>query len=572
MGANVDGPAPGAPAAHVPPPPAGPGGPPPAHGVTAWLEKFPAIIAAVKDYTGLTALLILAVMAVIVLLVLRTDLDPGALYWVLLPGLLLVLVAGLGLALVYAVRMRHAASGPAAAPAVGDGEAHADDDADPPAVLRRCLGERYQVEDAPFHDGDHTLLYRGFDACLERGVAVKWLKANDNPHHFHDFARSCRTAIRVADLPNFLSIYEGWLKRPDRCFIVMQLVQGRDLRQVIERSPGGMHLGQVRRVVLGLGDSLVRAHALTATHGNLKPSSILVDDSGEPFLSPRTRLGELHGQKLLEAIETQHLTDEDLTYLAPEELDGAAHAELRDQYLLGLLTYDMLTGGLPPVLPGGGRLTCCATLLAKRSGAFAALPPVHTVRAGVPVRISQILARMLAPDPKRRYATLEGALVQMRRAEQLAFLTARESYARCLCGGGDAFFREFYTRFQQVDGVAAHFEALNEQRWTAQRAMLQAAVNACFDFVQLYPTSTDVPEPNALTAIARSHGTQGRNIDRALYQPFIDALTATVCDRDAATGTGPFDPECADPARRDEIRSAWCSVMTPVVEYMVANR
>jgi len=58
-----------------------------------------------------------------------------------------------------------------------------------------------------------------------------------------------------------------------------------------------------------------------------------------------------------------------------------------------------------------------------------------------------------------------------------------------------------------------------------------------------------------------------------LCQPFVDTLIATVCDTEPRSGRAPFDPACAgDGARRDDIRSAWQSVMRPVVEYMVANR
>lgn len=335
----------------------------------------------------------------------------------------------------------------------------------------------------------------------------------------------------------------------------------------------------LRRVFVRLTTAIARAHDLGISYGNLKPSNIFLDESFEPFILPVGRrrdparerqsalalLARLQG--CAETGSAPRESDlEDLAYLVPErfgEQIEEVRPQLADQYMLGVLAYEMATGQLPTLVPDTTRL------LSDGSDAFVPLPPVAQLRRLCPQRVGALVARMAQIDPLLRHDKLSEVLLETDLQDELNLVIARDSYRRCAqVPGFDAqFFARFYAGFMRDCPEARPFFArFAPGDWERQHRMLKEAVLLLFAFAQQHGASS---EPNLLSRTAASH----RGIPASLYGPFLDALVRTVCG-DEASGQPAFDPVCQQPdTTRDLARDLaryWRRALAPGIDYLKA--
>ena len=329
----------------------------------------------------------------------------------------------------------------------------------------------------------------------------------------------------------------------------------------------------LRRVFLRLATAIARAHALGISYGNLKPSNIFLDDSFEPFILPvgRRRDPARERQSVLALLarlqgcaqtgSTPRPSDqEDLCYLVPEhfgEQIDEVQPQLADQYMLGVLTYEMVTGARPVLLPQPQHL------LADGRHAFVALPPVALHRRLCPQRLGALVARMAHPDPAQRHPRLAEVLQEPDLQDDLNLVIARDSYRRCAQAPGfdDQFFARFYANFlRSCPDAAPFFARFAPGDWARQHRMLKEAVLLLFAFAQQQGGLT---EPNLLSRTAASH----RHIPAALYAPFLDALVLTVCG-DEAGSSPPADPACQQRETALDLARYWQRALAPGIAYL----
>ncbi len=422
--------------------------------------------------------------------------------------------------------------------------------------------------------GDTSDVLMAMDEVLNRRVVKKVLK---RPEQAGEFRENAQAASVLSNLPNFISVYSAGFGGGERPHIIMQhMAKGNLSKHIRAHREAELDLEYARRVVYRIGGAMYEAHNRNVAIGNLKSTNILLDDDYEPYLSPRTRNTFLKAFELRNAVSERLVTLEDLTYTAPEILTrgGARNVpyELSDQYSLGILAYELCTGRLPETLPLDVSLPeteqlewACQLIERRGDGAFVELPALKVLRRDVPGHISSIIARMVSLEPEERYPRMDIALGALRSAEHVVVEDARESYVRCLNNPREpGFFECFYDTFTGRGDIGQRFGGFDRDRWTRQHGKLRHALDASFSFVRNYIPNVEVPEPNALTRTARSHGAAGMGIRPDEYRHFVDALVSTVCGDDERA---PFDPECEDADRRDEIAIAWRELMKPVVRY-----
>lgn len=439
-------------------------------------------------------------------------------------------------------------------------------------------GEATETLESPetLYVGKKTDVIGAYDPVLRRNVIKKVLKSGEDREEFID---SARTAMRLSNLPNYIKIYSASIARNEPPHLVMQYLEGGDLHNYIEKNGACLlALDDVRRIVHRVGAALQNAHQRTVPLGNIKPTNIILDDENEPHLSPRVRLTFLRPAQLNEAVRDRTVSLEDLVYTAPELFashgsDALSH-DLSDQYSLGILAYHLLTCSLPRTLPTidstpeSARVEkSCALLQQRGAAAFQELPYMHELRSGVPIKVSNTFKKIVSLNPADRYDRLDLALRAMRSAEQTTLIAARDSYTRCLANDHkQTFFERFYAEFTSNEKIAARFDNFDRDSWTAQHGKLQRAIDASFDFVKDFVAAVDFEEPNAMSGYARQHADFG--IDKAEYEWFVDALVRTVC---GTKEHPPFDPECEDKERAEEIGRCWRESMGPVVRYFTSK-
>ena len=435
------------------------------------------------------------------------------------------------------------------------------------ASLGKRLQQRYTI-DSWLGAGRMASVYSGRDVVLGRRVAIKLLKDADNRQAFMD---DVQAAMRTSEQPNFINVYDSATHEEAACCVV-QLVDGDTLRDRMAEYDelGGLPLPVFRKVFTRIAGAMARAHAMGVTYGNLKPSNIILGAHDEPFILPvgrkphiqreRQRVRALVAQ--VAACRSAKLplplsTVEDLAYLVPDHFDDEVDEYKVDQYMLGLLAWQMATGRWPDAVANPERLPQAGVT------AFAELLPITALRPLCPQFFSGLVAKMVARRPSRRFQTLGPVLSAADLLADLGLLIARDSYRRCAAvpGFDTDFFDRFYAEFHRVcPGAEHHFSGFGSEAWARQHRMLKEAVLLLFAYQDQHHTRV---EPNVLSRIAGSHGA----VDAAFYAPFRDALITTVCG-DPERQIAPYDPRCTDPILRDKLLGYWIDALSPGIDYL----
>lgn len=258
-----------------------------------------------------------------------------------------------------------------------------------PITAGRVLGGRYRLVRELARGGMGTV-WVAEDPLLARTVAVKVLDpalATDDAVRLR-FRREAVAAAAVSH-PNIVATYDTG-DDDGTAYIVMELVEGRTLREVIDQL-GPLPVPLACDVAGQIADALAAAHARGVVHRDVKPGNVLVQADG------RVKVTDFG---IAKAADDAELTRAGMVigtarYLAPEQVDGTDVDDRADVYALGLVLYEMLAGR-PPFAADSD----VATALARLTGGP---PPLVEVRPGVPDALAEIVSRALARNPDDRF-------------------------------------------------------------------------------------------------------------------------------------------------------------------------
>src|SRR3954453_7489085 len=190
-------------------------------------------------------------------------------------------------------------------------------------------------------EGGAAEVYRAHDTRLNRVVAIKILR----PHLMADassqarFMNEARTAAGLSH-PNIVDVYDFGETPGGSMFIVMQYVEGRNLKDVLPQR-GRMPPADVISITIQVCRALAAAHAKGLIHRDVKPQNIMLDRQGNVRLTDFGVVKALSGGGEL----TQAgMTFGTAAYLSPEQATGAPIGPQSDIYGLGCVMYEMLCG------------------------------------------------------------------------------------------------------------------------------------------------------------------------------------------------------------------------------------
>jgi eukaryotic-like serine/threonine-protein kinase len=181
-----------------------------------------------------------------------------------------------------------------------------------------------------------TVVYSAHDQVLNRPVAVKLFPADPDPTACRRVADEARALDRL-DHRCLVSVYDGGVHR-NRPYLVMQLIRGQSLAARLGGGPLPVDLA-VPLVAL-LADGLAHVHGRGVVHRDVKPSNIMLDQQGWPYLGD-FGIALLSGESRLTAADEIVGTP---AYLAPEQVYGGRLGPAVDVYALGLVLLECLTG------------------------------------------------------------------------------------------------------------------------------------------------------------------------------------------------------------------------------------
>ena len=285
--------------------------------------------------------------------------------------------------------------------------------ADRGSMIGTTIGGRYTLRSV-LGEGGMATLYRGWDTQLEREVAVKVLRPQygSDPEFVTRFRHEARSAGSLSH-PNIVSVHD-YGSEDGAQFIVMELVDGRDLAAVI-REHAPLSVDDAVEIATQAAAGIEAAHRRGIVHRDVKPANILLTHDGH------VRVVDFG---IARAVADAGLTTTGTTlgsvhYFSPEQARGEEVTSASDVYALGIVLYEMLTGRRP------FEADSAAAIALKRLSHDP--PPPTTYNASLPPGLVEVVMRALERDPARRYPSagvLRHALDTWRREEMGQFAAA----------------------------------------------------------------------------------------------------------------------------------------------------
>ncbi|WP_084336852.1 serine/threonine-protein kinase [Actinomadura oligospora] len=252
------------------------------------------------------------------------------------------------------------------------------------------LGARYRL-DAPLGRGGMGEVWRATDERLRRSVAVKLIRAEigDDERTSARLLREAETAGTLQH-PGITVVHDVGEHREAGVrvlYLVMELLEGRDLRAVLDGAPGGMPVPRAASLTAQVADALAAAHARGVVHRDVKPANL--------FLLPGDRVkicdfGIAHLADAATRLTMEGGSVGTPRYMAPEQFTGGESGPRSDLYSLGCVLHELLTGA-PPFAGTGAHL-----MYQHMHEPPPPLPP-H-----VPEGLGRLVQDLLAKDPAAR--------------------------------------------------------------------------------------------------------------------------------------------------------------------------
>jgi len=285
--------------------------------------------------------------------------------------------------------------------------------------------DRYYILE-PLGEGGMSIVYKAFDTRLECDVAVKFIRSErlngDNSakalKRFKDEAQ--KTA--VLSHPNIVPVID-YGEFDGTPYLVMRYMPGGTLKQALQnrlqKGLGPYPYPEAAAILAPIARALEVAHQAGLVHRDVKPSNILMTQTGQPMLTDFGVAKILENDATLDNQTGVGIGIGTPEYMAPEQWEGKEIDGRADVYALGVVFYELVTGRTPY------RAETIPAMLIK---VFRdPLPRPREFVKDIPEAVEKVLFKALAKKTEDRYADM-GAFAQI--LEKLANERTNFSYKK----------------------------------------------------------------------------------------------------------------------------------------------
>ncbi|MGH3390024.1 MAG: serine/threonine-protein kinase [Actinomadura sp.] len=296
------------------------------------------------------------------------------------------------------------------------------------------LANRYRLGER-LGRGGMGEVWEGIDLRLRRPVAVKLLQKHpdSDPAGAVRFRREAEASARVGH-PSITILYDID-EHQGMLFLVMELLDGDDLRRVMDHEPLGLPIGETLAIAVQVADGLAAAHTRGVVHRDVKPANLVrladgtvkICDFGIAWFAESTVGLTNHGLLGTPA------------YMAPEQFSGGAVDGRTDLYALGCVLQVLLTGR-PPF--------AADVSVAEQMFNHLNTAPVgpRALRPDVPEELDALVLSLLAKDLAVRPASAHAVTERLREILDLGDTVTRAASGQGWSGPGERL-AEFVTLY-----------------------------------------------------------------------------------------------------------------------------
>jgi eukaryotic-like serine/threonine-protein kinase len=269
-------------------------------------------------------------------------------------------------------------------------------------LLRRLgvggMGAVYEVE--------HVQLHKHF--------ALKMLREelSQNELFRRRFLREARAASAVTH-PHIVDISDFGETPDGRVFFVMELLEGRDLQELLE-AEGRLSWPRAQEILIQVAAALEAAHRRGVIHRDVKPSScflVALPDQGDEVFVKVLDFGIAKVSSSLDKSTAQLTSTQEIfgtiAYMAPEMAMGTSDDFRSDIYALGVMMYRMLVGELP--------FTEGTPFQILSQHVSTPPPPPRSRQPSIPEGVEAIILKAMAKDPGHRFSSMGEFVRALRR-------------------------------------------------------------------------------------------------------------------------------------------------------------
>ncbi|MFL5450255.1 MAG: protein kinase domain-containing protein [Gemmatimonadales bacterium] len=335
--------------------------------------------------------------------------------------------------------------------------------------------------------GGMAAVFLAHELSLHRDVAIKvmspaMLMGDGMIDRFR------REAITIAHLnhPNIVSVYSVRAAEGLH-FFVMRCIQGRSLEQVL-KDAGRLPLATARSILYHVGSALAYAHRFKVVHRDIKPANILIDEDGNAVV---TDFGIAKAAEGPSHTHTGFMVGTP-AYMSPEQCAGGEVSGASDQYSLGVVAYEMITG-VPPFTG--------STYSVIQAHVEQPPRPLHE-HGECPPEVESAILRMLAKNPEERFPSMTQALTALGAAALPDDDLARAELSRFAMAGSRTTF---------VSGNGSRVGGKSS-------AVLQATPPGMMRAVSILPPPAGLEVGDSFLLVARVHDGQAARLPTSPVQ------------------------------------------------------
>jgi serine/threonine protein kinase len=272
----------------------------------------------------------------------------------------------------------------------------------------------------PLGEGGMGTVFRAEHVVLGRPYALKVLRSRvveKDATAAQRFLREARAAARVRH-PNIVDVFDFGHLADGRPYFVMELLEGESLTDRVAR--GALEPAEVVSIARQMAMALAAVHDRGVIHADVTPGNALVV-SADPIHVKLVDFG-------LAAIAGEGMAEEESdfvlgtpAYISPEQLRGLPATDRSDQYGLGCVLFELLTGA-PPYMHEEIRELCLMHVQAP-------IPVVESPHGPLPPKLADVITTCLQKSPQARFPGMRAMLAALDEVERV---TDRRGWRRWL--------------------------------------------------------------------------------------------------------------------------------------------